>query len=478
MIMIRVLVAFIIPLSLGIAATFCFFPNDGIRKHLLLKIFMAVGLGFGLDSSLYFIWSLIFAPNNNNFFFVEFLCLACLLLLLWRFSRKVREPVQGSNGCPHRLSRISSIVLIVLYIFLSVILISAIISFATYLANNPYGGWDAWAIWNMRARFIFRGQGQWLSSFQNYIGNPHADYPLLLPGIIARIWTGIGNDKQFVPAVVTIFFTLSTAGLLFSAIAQLRSHGQAIIATALLVGTPAFIFWGSSQEADVPLSFYFLATCILLFISDSIGHNRVGYKVMAGVMAGLSLWTKNEGWAFVLVVILLQAVFLGKRHDFKKSLKDLISFLGGISPVFIIAILFKAQIAPPNDLLAGQNPTSSFARLTDISRYLEITHAFQNLMSVLGGWGASLFFLMSIYLLLVGIRFSRQEKLSLVSLTLTLLLMLVSYFFVYITTPNPLEWHLQTSLNRLVLQLWPSFLFLFFMIVRSPEDIIAGQDNI
>jgi len=42
-----------------------------------------------------------------------------------------------------------------------------------------------------------------------------------------------------------------------------------------------------------------------------------------------------------------------------------------------------------------------------------------------------------------------------------LAVMLIGYFFVYVITPQNLEWHLRTSLARLLLQLWPMTLFLF-----------------
>jgi len=35
-----------------------------------------------------------------------------------------------------------------------------------------------------------------------------------------------------------------------------------------------------------------------------------------------------------------------------------------------------------------------------------------------------------------------------------------------------------TSLNRLYMQLWPSAVFLFFMMARTPEDALIGKDVI
>jgi hypothetical protein len=40
---------------------------------------------------------------------------------------------------------------------------------------------------------------------------------------------------------------------------------------------------------------------------------------------------------------------------------------------------------------------------------------------------------------------------------------------IYIAVPNDMEWQLNTSLERLLLQLWPSALLAFFMAANSPQ---------
>ena len=76
---------------------------------------------------------------------------------------------------------------------------------------------------------------------------------------------------------------------------------------------------------------------------------------------------------------------------------------------------------------------------------------------------------MIVYLLLAGVRIDDRDRTGLVRIAAILGLMMVGYFFVYVMTPLDLGYHLATSLNRLFLQLWPSVIFLFFMIAGSPE---------
>jgi len=58
-------------------------------------------------------------------------------------------------------------------------------------------------------------------------------------------------------------------------------------------------------------------------------------------------------------------------------------------------------------------------------------------------------------------------------LVLAIVLTLAGDFAVYVITPYDIYWHLRFSLNRLFLQLWPSAIFLFFMMVRTPEQALA-----
>ena len=45
--------------------------------------------------------------------------------------------------------------------------------------------------------------------------------------------------------------------------------------------------------------------------------------------------------------------------------------------------------------------------------------------------------------------------------------MLVLYYLSYIVTPRDIDWHLWASLHRLLVQIWPSIVFMFFMTLKS-----------
>jgi hypothetical protein len=57
---------------------------------------------------------------------------------------------------------------------------------------------------------------------------------------------------------------------------------------------------------------------------------------------------------------------------------------------------------------------------------------------------------------------------------IALMLLLAGHFMVFVSMADELARLLDSSLDRLLLQIWPSALFLFFMLVRTPEEASTG----
>jgi len=48
-------------------------------------------------------------------------------------------------------------------------------------------------------------------------------------------------------------------------------------------------------------------------------------------------------------------------------------------------------------------------------------------------------------------------------------LMLASYYVVYVTTPFDITWHVSTSIDRLLVQLWPALVLTVFLGLQSSD---------
>jgi hypothetical protein len=351
-------------------------------------------------------------------------------------------------------------------------LCTCILAFLTFLLRSlilPHGGWDAWQTWNLFARFLYRGGNHWRDAFSTRLNPHHPDYPLLIPATIARCWQYMGNETQIVPVITAGVFTSATIGLLFSSTALLKDRSQALLAGIILTGTPYFVILGSMQYADVPLGFFFLAALVLCAFQERAPENH-RFSLLAGIMTGFSCWTKNEGFMFLLSLILAQlvadAVTTRKRH--------ILSFLAGAAPVMALVLFFKWNLAPANDLFSRQELSLVLSKFLDLSRYLLILKSF----FLTGLNGFLIVLLMVFYLLYAKFSFSKKDKRTFLILLVTLFSVLAGYFLVYILTPYDLDWHLATSLSRLLVQLWPSIIFTFSLMSHTPEEAWGRSRNV
>jgi hypothetical protein len=347
-------------------------------------------------------------------------------------------------------------------------------------AHPQGGGWDAFAIWNLHARFLFLGGSHWRNGFSSLIPWSHPDYPLLIPASIAHLWTLLGYDDPYVPAAVAVVLTFGTVGLLFSSLSMLRGRITPMLAALVLLTTPFFVEQGTWQYADVPLAFFFLATIALLAMHDETllaipEQHPSGFLALAGVAAGFAAWTKNEGILFVCAIILARLMVFQRRY--RKSGEpnppfshDCAAFLLGCVPLVLLIVYFKRWIAPVGNLFTS--PASMLHRLLEPARFeTVIGKAFVHGFFTFGDWlGIPGTLLLLAFYFIAGRRDQRRPTAGHRASILALSLTSVGYLCVYLITPYNLFWHLRFSLDRLLLQLWPSTIFLFFLLF-TPQNL-------
>lgn len=454
--------------------------QNGQRTGWPLLIFSGTGIGIGIASCVYFLCMIA----NLTAFVPLMDALLCILMGAISFYRKrpvwhfrlVKAPASPRSREKTGFEKL----------LLGVFSVEAAASFAAFVfafLKEPHGRWDAWLIWNMHARFLGRSGEAWREVFSLPMDWSHWDYPLLLPLSIVRGWKYACAESIYVPAAFAFFFALLTAGLLLTSVSSLRNRTSGLLAAMILLATPFFILMGMSQFADVPFSFFILATVVLLFSAERIESKNYGPFVLVGISAALSAWTKNEGSLFFLVVAGVIVAAGVVYQGWRETLKRLGWFLTGALPVMLVVFYFKIALSPANDLMAGFSlGQAAWAKMTDWNRYATIIKAFfitainftQGPVDLRVGImvfypGLVNILLPVAWLFFIGANRDRQNGGGVVPIAAILLLMLGGYYFVYLLTPLPLEYHIATSLNRLFLQLWPSIIFLFFVIANAPE---------
>jgi len=462
------LLSLLVPFAIGFLVVSVLWPADrSLFSDLPLKCCLSVGFGFGSSSCVVFVWMLIAGRLTRGVFVCEFLLLAVLFaVVLFRrqrgtaSTRDKREDI-APFGRPYLLR----------FAVLGAS-VSAVVRFCYLSLQQPHGGEDAWAIWNQRARFLYRGGEHWKDF--TYLDWSHPDYPLLIPASIARSWEFIGRETQLIPVAVGLLFTFATIGIVAFSIARLRGQRQGLLAGLILLGTPFLILHGASQYADVPLSFFFAATVASLFFHAE-WPSQMRFLTLAGMAAGFAAWTKNEGALFLVLLFLLHFVVTTVAKGRKDWGREVAALVAGALPVIVVIGLFKVCEPTTNDLVAGQG-AGSVAKLLDVSRYHVVLSWFARELFEFGGWSPTFAvpLLLLFYFLLLRTSVEKKKVPAVGIAVLLSVFTLVGYFFIYILTPIELEPHIEHSLNRLLLQVWPLAVCTYFVIVRTPEQAFAA----
>lgn len=456
--MIFAMLSLVIPLVLGAALVRLVWPLEWANwSALIIQGCLAVLVGAGAASCLGFVWLLLWNSWAGYPVFEAMLAVGLLVLALarrnWRLPR-LASPVAGGTPVERWVWLVGLAVCL--------IGIAALLAVAY---GAPYGAYDAWAIWNIHARFLFRSGEHWRDLFLP-ASSAHPDYPLLVPALVARSWSYAGAEVLLVPAAWSVLFTLASVGLLFATLALLRGRTVAWLAGAALLASH-FVYNGAAQMSDVPLSAYILATVALLCLHDG-GQPQPRALVLAGACLGLAAWTKNEGLLFVVVTALaggLACLWLRRRSAL--WLYALRLALGAVLPLLVVAF-FKLALAPANDLVSGQRDAGLLGLLLAPERYLQIGRTYLRWFAT---FGRGSLVVLGLYLALSWRRLRFPDTVGALAGLLIVVFMLAGYFLVYLTTPHDLTWHL-ASFERLLLHLWPTVVLVAFL--QSGDPLVAA----
>ena len=325
---------------------------------------------------------------------------------------------------------------------------AAVIGWRTFRAE-PFGGWDGWAIWNLHARFLVRAGPAWPALLaEPQLSWTHPDYPRLLAAGVARVWSWAGAESPAASALVSGAFALALLGLLAALLGRLHGFLAASAGALLLLGTPFFVTFAANQHADLPFAGYLLAALGGVLLHEKEPAAR-GWLALAGLFAGLAAWTKNEGLLFAVVGT---AAVAGHGWHRAWGRRAAVEFVVSLGLALLPVVGFKLALAPPGDLGAGSWGTR-LLQMGEWARHWTILASLGRDLWQFGDWFVHPLFAMA--LLPVVWRGRPATPGAAGPVPLVLGGMLAGYYLVYLTSPHDLAWHLDSSLVRLLLQLWP-----------------------
>jgi len=440
----------------------------------LFEVALGVGSGIGLTSAVYFLLLVGQIASPAAIYITDSLLLLVAAGLLWR-RRQAKPAVEASGVEPaagFRWNWVLGLALLLGWLAVS----SALVEVAQ---ANPHGAWDAWSIWNLRAKFLAGPGKTWENAVSPLLGRTHPDYPLLLSGFVARVWKASSDTGTLVPVVTGFLFAGSAVGLLFGALALLRGVSSALLAGLVMLAGTTYLVESTTQYADVPLSFYYLATLALVLLGDTSAPGARGrILAMAGACASCAAWTKNEGMIFLALSLGCYFLMEWRASGLKEAFERWRFLVLGALPGLLLVVWFKFFLAPPTDPLLRQTALKAAQKLGDLGRYAQIGKALLAEAVNFGGGVTHPLLLLAILGFALRFRAEERYKRPVLYSSVTLALVFASYLAVYLITPSDLAWHLGTSLGRLCCQLWPGFLLVAFMVLGRLEDATVVEARV
>jgi hypothetical protein len=436
------LLAIAVPLVLGFCVTSFTLP----ARFFWLRAALAPGVGVGVCALVFFIF-------RRPLFVVEALLVAVCSALLW-YRRK--DFFAGSG-----ISHPSAISLTLLAPAVTVACLAA----AIHIGRTPHGDYDGWAIWNWEARLLYRTGSHW----KEYLPAAyHGDYPLLVPSTTARFWRYLGGETPELGAVLGVSLAVCSVAVLALVLTELRSRTSGVLLALTLIGTPSYIGWAASQYADIPVGFFFLSVLALiaLYFERSLEPHSVRILALAGFLAGCAGWTKNEGIPLIAAagIGLLFPVIRRTPEPVRRAA----AFAAGLAVPLAVLIFFKLT-NPVRDYVVAYEP-GKLEKALVWDRHLMILDYLGRFMLSFGGWAGLPFIPLLAFILLMGICRPVFASRGWLTIAFVMVSLAASYYFVYLTTPLPLKTHLDSSLDRVLLQLWPSMLLTIGLVTRPASN--------
>ncbi len=360
-------------------------------------------------------------------------------------------------------------------LFIAALLVWSFIYFGKSF-RTPEGEWDAWTVWNLRARFLFRSGNDLATVFSPEIPWSNPDHPLLLPGLIAQTWMMMAKESVIVPIAIGWIFAILSAGILVFALAALRGIKTGLVAGLVFLGIPIFVTIAAAQYADVVIGTYVLIAFVSAAVAfENITNQAVRFLILSGLAISVAIWTKNEGALYGLSLI-VALWFFGRNQSVQPSrrFRNIFWLMIGTVPLGILIIYFKLTYAPPDDFVSRFSFADMPSRIIDFHRYNKIFLEVVRRLFWFEEWNVFL-----ICLPILGYLWSRSrpKPISAKIVGGALGLVLLGFGTIYLLTPYDLHWYISNSMDRLLIQCWPSLIFATFLYAPKVDVVLMSNQS-
>lgn len=363
-----------------------------------------------------------------------------------------------------------------------IILGAAVALLRALIPFEAWHNWDAWAIWDFKAKACFEAQGIPMGYLrQEAYGFSHRDYPLGLPLLQTYLafWSG-GIGHPLLRLISPCFYL----ALLFMTADLLRALGLARgrwLLAGFLGLLPFVLDQSANGYADLPLSAA-MTGCLAISIRSLRGQAPMWAVGWSGAIAAS---IKDEGLVWAGACMLVAFWGLRRRMTFRRAIVAGLLFLALVGPwktvsmrlglsstdrVFDMATIVReagsrAMLIVRGVVLETVGPGMASGRL-----WGRPGGGFDELKAhIMRKW--LLFWQITLIAFVLGLRKLRGDLRFPVFAVLGIQAAAVTA--AYLATAHDMGWHLMTSLDRILLQIAPAFLAL----AASGMPVLTEPEN-
>jgi hypothetical protein len=322
----------------------------------------------------------------------------------------------------------------------------------TLAVSRPLRSWDSFTIWVFKGR-VFHEAGTVPDSFfldPHYDWQTHADYPLLVPLQVARIYAWTGDKDTLVKTWWALLAGAAAAAIYFG-LAGLAGRVPRLIGLLMLLALPEIVNNAAghlSGYADLPLALFLLYGA--LFLYRGLATPDSSQLSLSVLFFCLAAFTKNEGLitAAASLTLLLISALLSRRLNRQVLLVTL---------VLVLVIVVPWQLETRRlGLESDLQPTWDRVQALWQERLPPILAKLGTEAADIGR--LNLLWLSLPVLAVAALAFERRRFAPTLPLLAIVAVHLAAAIVAYITTPHDLTWHLGTSADRVLFQ--PSLILL------------------
>lgn len=419
-----------------------------------MRFSMSYGLGLGLTGFSMFLFNLIGIHVR-----LSYIPLVIVILVIFSAKKVYKELVDDLRDIYASINlrklKIIDKISIVIFCLISMYILA-------YWSMYPIYEWDALAIWDARAKFLFfEGNLSFLEELDVQEG-----YPLLISYSLAFFYSLYSQYFYFSKVIFPSIFLSLMCFIYGSLRLSNLNRTYSLLITLLIASFNDLIYHATIAYADLPLAYFYTTALITSLLYFKELKNRL--LLCSSIFNGFMMWIKQEGFFLFLINLFVFLMFLivflvRKRVKLKVFLLNILYFLSISIITYLPWNLIIVYYNFGNVYL--DNINQIFKILTKFERIMLIFYYFHNFPIQ---W--KIYWIFTLLILSIHPFYLKDYKSGYLLVSYLLHFMLI--IAAYIVTPYPLDWHLENSLDREILHLVPLNAYLLYCALRKEPRIV------